>query len=485
MEFKIFGCKVNKYYTDKWLNSEQLAGKTGIFIASCVVTDNAKRKWLKFVKDTIKWWKITWERKVYISWCWAFKSGKAQEDFFEIYPELDNYKDIIVILWEDPDELKIDQTHTNLNQREKREVSKDTPQPSRAVSQGTSSWANSSSSAFQKWAKLEKLKNITGIYTKKFVLIQWGCDSFCTFCLTVQKRGRHFFRSADDIVEEILEFELTWWKEVVLTWVNLSAWGLDTTEPVAKAQLNSSLSWEDETNTPFSSQEKDWDWGVNHSRFAELLQIILDKTDIKRIRISSLGPEFITDECLEIFKNTRIYPHFHYSVQSLSSSVLQSMKRHYDGKYMKELLLKTKNLKRDDGVDISLWADIIVWFPGETDEHFSETYEAIQEIWIQKIHAFPFSWHEMWETVPAWFFKDQVPPLEKKERMKKITELCDTIRADFIKSQRWKKLEVLIEVAKDGKFKWWTQNYIEATQDNFKIESWKIEKNQIIQWELF
>lgn len=435
MEFKIFGCKVNKYYTDKWLNSKQLSGKTGVFIASCVVTDKAKKKWVKFVKDTISLGKISWDKKVYISWCGAFKSGKAQEDFFEIYPDLAVFKDMIVILWEDPDELEIDQNHTPLASKDSGEKNRE----SREVSN----------------PKLEKLKNLTGIYTKKFVLIQWGCDSFCTFCLTVKKRGRHFFRSADDIVEEILEFELGWGKEVVLTGVNLSAWWLDTTND------------------------------IQNSRFAELLQIILDKTDIWRIRISSLGPEFITDECLEIFKNTRIYPHFHYSVQSLSTSVLHDMKRHYDGKYMKDLLLKTKNLRREDGIDISLWADIIVWFPGETDEHFIETYNAIKEVWIQKIHAFPFSAHEMWESVPAWFFKNQVDDTIKKERMKQLTMLTDNIREDFIQSQIWTPLEVLIEVVGDWKFKGWTQNYIEATHENFKIHSWEIRKNTIVKGELF
>lgn len=449
MEFKIFGCKVNKYYTDKWLNSKQLQWKTGIFIASCVVTDKAKKKWVKFVKDTIKSWSISWEKRVYISWCWAFKSGKAQEDFFDIYPELLKYKDTIIILWEDPDELKIDKTHRKVhlpnNENANKKVS------SREIST----------------PKFEKLKSLTWIYTKKFVLIQWGCDSFCTFCLTVQKRWRHFFRSADDIVEEILEFELQWGKEVVLTWVNLSAWWLDTTNPTPLP------------NPPLSGE------GINQSRFAELLKIILDKTDIGRIRISSLGPEFITDECLEIFKNTRIYPHFHYSVQSLSSPVLKSMRRHYDAKYMRDLLLKTKSLKRDDGVDISLGADIIVWFPWETEENFIETYDAIQEIGIQKIHAFPFSAHEMWESVPAWFFKNQIDDQIKKVRMKLITKLCEWIRQDFIDSQAWKTLEVLVEIVWNNKFKWWTQNYIEATQDNFKIHSGNIKKNEVITGELF
>ncbi|USN59463.1 MAG: radical SAM protein [Candidatus Peribacteria bacterium] len=194
---------------------------------------------------------------------------------------------------------------------------------------------------------------LQGIYTKKFVLIQGGCDSFCTFCLTVKKRGRHYFRAKEDILEEICDFEKQGGKEVVLTGVNLSAWGLDTTIPSSHSQVPS----------PPSPLSLEGEGGKVKSRFSELLRYLLDHTTIPRIRISSLGPEFIDDACLEIFKETRIYPHFHYSVQSGSSAVLKSMARHYDGPYIKELLEKTKALKRADGIDVSLGADIIVGFP--------------------------------------------------------------------------------------------------------------------------
>jgi len=418
MEYKIFGCKVNKYYTDKWLNSDQLEWKNGIFIASCVVTDNAKRKWIKFVKETAKNIK-EWE-KIFISWCWAFKDGKAQSDFFDLYTDLEYLKNIIEILDEDPD----------LNKSNNRIAISD------------------------------KIKKIPQLYTKKFVLIQWWCDSFCTFCLTVKKRWRHFSRNKEDILDEILIFEKNWWKEVVLTWINLSAWWLDTTNDIWK------------------------------SRFAELISYLLDNTSIPRIRISSMWPEFITDDVLKLFENKRIYPHFHYSVQSGSSDVLKSMSRHYDGKYMKDLLLKTKEIKRDDNVTISIWADIIVWFPNETEQDFKETMDLVKDCNITKVHAFPFSWHELWEDVPAWKFKDQVHWKIKKERMWEIMNLSDQIRDDFIDKNIWKELEVLIEVVKKDditwkvKWKWWTQNYIEADSSNFEILSGKIERNEIVIWKL-
>ncbi len=451
MQYKIFWCKVNKYYTDEWLKSDYLKDKSGIFVASCVVTDKAKRKWLKFVKDTAK--EIYWEtnkdsfykshddwlnpnlslleiqndKKIYISWCWAFKKWDAQQDFFDIYPEIEYLKWKIEILDEKPSELK--------------KIIK-----------------NSKEEKTQKLDIKDKLKNIPQIYTKKFLLIQWWCDSFCSFCLTVQKRWWHYYRDKEDIVEEILEFEKSGWKEVVLTWVNLSAWWLENTNEIWK------------------------------SRFAELISYILEKTSIPRVRISSMWPEFIDERCLEVFKNTRIYPHFHYSVQSWSSNILKSMNRHYDWKYMRELLEKTKNIKREDNIEVSIWADLIVWFPWETEEDFLDTYNLVKDWLITKIHAFPFSAHTLWESVPAWKYPNQVDEKIKKDRMWSLEEIWDSTRDEFIERNIWKEFLVLIETIKEEnwkiKWKWWTQNYIEADQSTFKVTEGKIERNSIVKWVL-
>ena len=407
------------------MKSEYLKDKNGIFVASCVVTDKAKRKWIKFVKDEVK--KLEWDDKIFISWCWAFKKWEAQDDFFDIYPELKEFEWKIVILWEKPEELKLE-IDSKTKKEEKKKVD------------------------------FSKLKNFTQkqIYTKKFLLIQWWCNSFCTFCLTVQKRWRHYYRDKDDIVSEITEFEFGWWKEVVLTWVNLSAWWLRDTNDV----------WQ--------------------SRFAELLEYILEKTTIPRLRISSLWPEFIDDRCLEIFKNKRIYPHFHFSVQSGSSKVLKDMRRHYDWEYMRKLLEKTKNLEREDWVEVSIWADIIVGFPWETKDDFMDTYNLVKDWLITKVHAFPFSAHKFWESVPAWKFENQVSDLEKKDRMWDLEFIADSVRDDFIERNIWKKFEVLIEVVKEEnwKIRWkgWTENYIEADDRTFEILEWEIKKNSIVKW---
>lgn len=423
MEVKIFWCKVNKYYTDKWLKSSYLLDKTGVFIASCVVTDKAKRKWVKFVKEVVNNEGFNKnEDKIFITWCWAFKDWEAQGNFFDLYPDLKVYDNFIEILWEDPD-INNEEKNKKIDNIKIKKIK----------------------------SKLSNIK-IPNLYTKKFVLIQWWCDSFCSFCLTVVKRWRHFFRAKEDILEEILDFELSWWKEVVLTGVNLSAWWLRTTNDIKK------------------------------SRFSELLEFILDNSKIERLRISSLWPEFIDDKCLDIFKNERIYPHFHFSVQSWSTEVLKWMKRHYDWEYIKKLLLKTKNINRDDGVEVSIWADIIVWFPWEDDSAFQKTFDLIKDTPITKLHAFPFSPHDMWESVPAWDYPKQLSDTIKKERMNRVLSLWEDVRKEFIELQKWKQFKVLIESVKWNTWKWWTQNYIEANELNFNITNWNIKRNEIVVW---
>ena len=489
MQYKVFGCKVNKYYTDRWLNSEYLRDKTGTFVASCVVTDSAKRKWLRFVKKEVQ--NLELPAKVYISGCGAFKDGKAQSNFFDIYPELWFAREKIEILDEAPPEEEAKVSVDGLlgaTQNTSIQLS-----PPRGKSELQNSAASSllqekvergvvweriqgkdNSSKISKTSinlsKLEALKK-TQIYTRKYVLIQGGCDSFCTFCLTVQKRGRHFYRSAEDIAREIQEFADTWGKEAVLTGVNLAAWGLPNTHDIKYFSRDVVKNW------------KSW-W--DKSRLAELLRYILEHTSIARLRISSLGPEFVTDDVIEVLTESRIIPHFHFSIQSWSSRILKEMARHYDGEYMRKLLRKILTLKRDDGVDVSIWADIIVGFPSETDEDFGDTYRLVRDYNITKLHAFPFSEHSLGEWVPAGRFKHQIPEHIKKERMNSLLKLGDTVAEDFYNTQKWKTLQVLIEKYNSSTGTWsgWTQNYIEANESNFEVLEWTLRRNEIITWRL-
>ena len=194
MEYKVFGCKTNKYFAEKWLAHPHLEDKVGYFIASCVVTDRAKAKWVKHALKKLKTLK-EWE-KLYLSGCGNIRDGVVDPKFYEIYHELKNFQDKIEVLPEDPSDFA-------MSEEEKKKMMQ---------------------------TKLRSLrsKNLKQIFTRKYMVVQTGCDNFCTFCLTVQARGRHKFRPIDEILDEIHTFVRGSGKEIVLTGINLGAWGAES-----------------------------------------------------------------------------------------------------------------------------------------------------------------------------------------------------------------------------------------------------------------
>jgi len=369
-------------------------------IATCVVTDRAKDKFLKETQIQLAEWK-----HVYLTWCAVFDEWKKmdEEKFYSIYPQLAEFRKNITLLSEEPER---DDT---------REI------------------------------KTHQFKENANIYTKNFIVIQNGCDSHCSFCLTVQKRWPSQTIPADEIIDQINDFVDIWWKEIVITWVNLAAWGCSNTKK------------------------------PEESKFSDLLQYILDETKIERIRISSLWPEFLDEKFFEVVKNPRFLPHFHFSIQSFSDNVLKAMNRNYDSQRLDYVLNKIRNLDRPDRNQISIWADIIVWFAGETDEDFQKTLEWIKKYRITKLHAFPFSSHDKWESIPAHLFKNQVPFHIKKQRERELISVWNEIREKFIAENKWLVQKVLVEEKKNGKWRWWTGNYIQVELD------WDYKRGEIVE----
>lgn len=384
MPYKIFGCKVNKYFLNQRLDFFHKNGnklEDTLLLATCVVTDRAKNKWVREVKHAIQDW-----LKVAITWCGSFSRWNliSKSEFYFIYPELKQYSDMITLLPESP----------------------------------SKNWFE-----YKIWWK-------SSVYTKHFLIVQNWCDNHCSFCLTVAKRWSHISRPLNEIIQEIHEIEFQWWNEIVITWINLAArWCSNSTKP-------------EETKFPY------------------LLREILKQTTIPRIRISSMWPEYANDEFFEVVSDERILPHFHYSIQSFSNNVLQNMWRHYSAEELKTVLEKTRNLKKENL--ISIWADIIIGFPWETEQDFLDTYNWIEEFWITKLHAFPFSDHTQRERIPASFLSNQVDYKTKKEREIRLISKWDEIREKFIQSNKWTSHKVLIEERRNWKWRWWTENYIQV-----------------------
>jgi threonylcarbamoyladenosine tRNA methylthiotransferase MtaB len=138
-----------------------------------------------------------------------------------------------------------------------------------------------------------------------------------------------------------------------------------------------------------------------------------------------------------------------------------------------DVLTKIRTLNRKDIDKLSIWADIIVWFPYESDFDFSQTYHWINEFKINKLHTFPFSPHKIYETVPAWNFSNQVKQELKLKREKQVIELWNRIEQEFITSQKWKSFKVLLEENKWWIWNGWTENYINVSM-KWKYNRWEI-----------
>ena len=400
MEHKLFWCKVNKFYLNKRIAHLQTTKQDAddiFLVATCVVTDRAKSKWVKEILDHLHQ-----DKRVYIAGCGSMNRGEAMDRsvFFGLYPELFPYEEKIVLLAEDPD------------------------QDPRNFSSGLKTPG-------------QKLR------TKNYIIIQNWCDNYCSFCLTIFKRGGHRNRPLEEIIAEINQVEAEGGKEVVITGINLAAW------------------WASDTR---KSEE---------SRFSYLLEEILKQTTIPRIRISSIDPQYLTDHFFQIVSNPRFVPHFHFSIQSFSDPILKAMNRWYLSDKLDEVLTKIRRLDRPDQDQISIWADIISGFPWETEQDFQITCDAVQKYWITKLHAFPFSDPHQAEKIPASLLPDPIPQAIRKERHSRLIEIGEEVRDRFVESHYGKTMQVLIEEVKNGKSKGRTQNYIQV-QLPWEYEKWSI-----------
>lgn len=216
-------------------------------------------------------------------------------------------------------------------------------------------------------------------------------------------------------MDEIGEFAQNGGAETVLTGTNVGAWG--------------------------SSDSNDFENG----RLPELIETLWRKTEIRRVRVSSLGPEFLSQEMLQVFTKTRSHAYVHLSVQSGSDSVLKKMRRKYGREFLRTKLAEIRSLVREDGAEINIGADLIVGFPGETESDFEDTLSLVREFGITQVHAFPFSPHEGLHAVPASKLPDQVPEGLKSDRMARLLAEAESVREAFLARHDGRELELLPE----------------------------------------
>ena len=263
---------------------------------------------------------------------------------------------------------------------------------------------------------------------RAFIKIEDGCNNFCSYCIIPYVRGRVRSKDFNKCLIEAQELALSNHKELVLA-------GIHT------GQYNS-----------------------DGKRLCDLINRLSEIEELKRIRLSSVEIVELDEGILDIIKNNdKFVSHLHIPLQAGSNHILQSMNRRYTREEFIEMVNNIKRLRPG----ISLSTDIIVGFPGETDEDFNDTLELSKEVGFSKIHVFPYS--DRTGTV-ASRMKNKVDGNIKKERVHKLMELSNELERKYFDENLNKEVEVLIEEEKEGYFYGFTSNYIPLKlQGDYKI----------------
>lgn len=261
-------------------------------------------------------------------------------------------------------------------------------------------------------------------YTEKArttIKIQDGCNNFCSYCLIPYARGRVRSRNKENILEEARKIANEGIKEIVLTGIHIASYGKDFNEEY---------------------------------ELVDLLEDLNKIEGIERIRLGSLEPTIITEEFVErLTKLDKICNHFHLSLQSGCDETLKRMNRKYTTKEFREVVKRLRNNIKD----VNLTTDIIVGFPGETEEEFNTTYEFLKEIKFYKMHIFKYSKRD--GTIAATM-PNQIDGNIAEQRSKKLIELSERNQKEYEKKYVSKEVEVLFE-EKQGEY--WvghTRNYM-------------------------
>ena len=259
--------------------------------------------------------------------------------------------------------------------------------------------------------------------TRAYIKIQEGCNQFCTYCIIPYARGPIRSRNLESIIDESNRLAKAGFKEIILTGIHVASYGKE----------------KGETN------------------LLDVIKEVSKVEGIQRIRLSSIEPTLITEEFMKsIVQLPKVCDHFHLSLQSGSDSILKKMNRKYTTSQYRKIVDIIRKYMPDAGIT----TDIIVGFPGETEEEFNETYNFVKEIGFSRIHVFKYSPRK---GTPASKFNNQINGNIKHERSEKLIELGNSLTREFNRKFIGETLEVLFEEEHEGDSSFvegYTTNYI-------------------------
>ena len=280
--------------------------------------------------------------------------------------------------------------------------------------------------------------------TRATIKVQDGCNNFCTYCLIPYARGRIRSRNKENILKEAKEISKKGIKEIVITGIHIASYGLDF---------------------------------ENDYKLINLLEELNEIKSLKRIRLGSIEPRLITEEFVKrLSQLDKICNQFHLSLQSGCDETLKRMNRKYTTNEFKESV----EILRKYFKDVLFTTDIIVGFPGETDEEFNKTYKFLEEIKFYKMHVFKYSPRE--GTIAAKM-KNQIDGKTKEERSNRLIELSNKNLEEYNKIYQNQEVEVLFEEKKDGYWEGYTSNYIKVaikSKDNLENKLIKVKPEKYI-----
>ena len=256
--------------------------------------------------------------------------------------------------------------------------------------------------------------------TRAFVKIEDGCENFCSYCIIPFARGKVRSKNPKIVIEEITNLVNEGHKEIVLTGIHTGHYGAD----------------------------------LEDYNFSKLLREIENIKGLKRLRISSIEITELDDEFLDTLNSSKILvDHMHIPIQSGSNTILKLMNRKYDKEYFIDKINKIRSIRPD----ISITTDLIVGFPGESEELFEETIDTINKIKFSKIHVFPFS---LRKGTKAEELTNHIDDITKKNRVNVIIDISKKLENEYFNKFLNKEIEYLPEIYKEGYIIGHTGNYL-------------------------
>lgn len=405
--FYTLGCKVNQYETDimikefmdKGYEVVKFTEKANIYVInSCSVTNMSTRKTRQYLSRAKNMGGI-----VVLVGCYA-EAVKEESDIKNVDLVLGNEekKEIVKYVEKYLEENNIKFSDSKIENNKAKYVIGDI-------------------SKVKKYIQKEKLEK--GINIRESIKIEDGCNNFCSYCIIPYLRGRVRSRSLEDIKDEVTSLVKNGVREVVLVGIEIASYGKDLDENIGLVDVVETISKID---------------GLN------------------RVRLGSLEPRILTDEnIIKLSKIDKLCPHFHISVQSIDNGVLSRMNR----RYTREFLFDRVSMLKKYFLHPAITCDIIVGFPGETDEEFSNTIDGVKKIEFYELHVFKYS-KRKWTRAAK--MENQVDGNISAKRSEELISIGNELKDKYMNEYLGKTLDVLFESYDNGYLYGYTPNYIKV-----------------------